>query len=100
MGYGDDRESWSRLVVAAQSGDLMAWSRLIDRFGDMAVASAVGLSGDFDAASHRGVRCVHPSHEHTRPKRHRKQVAARSPTESSCPLLSSASSAELANYRL
>ncbi|MGF1596229.1 MAG: sigma-70 family RNA polymerase sigma factor [Acidimicrobiales bacterium] len=37
--------------MAAKSGDLAAWSSLIARFEDLAVASAVGLSGDLDAAA-------------------------------------------------
>jgi len=51
MRLDDDRETWSGHVVAAQSGDLAAWSSLIDRFEDLAVASAVGLSGDLDTAA-------------------------------------------------
>lgn len=51
MRLDDDRETWSRHVVAAKSGDLAAWSSLIDRFEALAVASAVGLSGDLDAAA-------------------------------------------------
>lgn len=45
-----DRERWSALVSAAQRGDASAWPALIDRFEDLAVASAVGLCGDLDEA--------------------------------------------------
>lgn len=46
----EDREQWSALVAAAQRGDTTAWPALIDRFEDLAVASAVGLGGDLDEA--------------------------------------------------
>ncbi|HLH99409.1 MAG TPA: sigma-70 family RNA polymerase sigma factor, partial [Acidimicrobiales bacterium] len=46
----EDRECWAALVCAAQRGDARAWPALIDRFEDIAVASAVGLSGDLDEA--------------------------------------------------
>ncbi len=46
----EDRELWAALVVAAQRGDATAWPALIDRFEDIAVASAVGLCGDMDEA--------------------------------------------------
>jgi RNA polymerase sigma-70 factor, ECF subfamily len=46
----EDRDRWSALVGAAQRGDASAWPALIDRFEDIAVASAVGLCGDLDAA--------------------------------------------------
>jgi len=45
-----DRENWSALVRAAQTGDTRAWSSLIDRFEDLAVAAAVGLCGDMNEA--------------------------------------------------
>lgn len=47
----EDREQWVPLVLAAQEGDAEAWSALIDRFEDLAMASAVGLCGDLDEAS-------------------------------------------------
>lgn len=50
MRLEDDRENWSALVRDAQVGDLQAWSLLIDRFEDLVVATAVGLSGDLDEA--------------------------------------------------
>jgi RNA polymerase sigma-70 factor, ECF subfamily len=46
----DDREQWAERVVAAQRGDSDAWPAIIDRFGDLAVAYAVGLCGDFHEA--------------------------------------------------
>jgi RNA polymerase sigma-70 factor (ECF subfamily) len=46
----EDRDRWAALVRAAQRGDASAWPALIDRFEDIAVASAVGLSGDLDEA--------------------------------------------------
>jgi RNA polymerase sigma-70 factor (ECF subfamily) len=46
----DDRERWVALVEAARRGDVDAWPALIDRFEDLAVASAVGLCGDLDEA--------------------------------------------------
>ena len=46
----DDRERWAALVGAAQRGDATAWPALIDRFEDIAVASALGLCGDLDEA--------------------------------------------------
>ena len=46
----EDRERWAALVGAAQRGDATAWPALIDRFEDIAVASAVGLCGDLDEA--------------------------------------------------
>jgi len=46
----EDRECWVALVNAAQRGDASAWPALIDRFEDIAVASAVGLCGDLDEA--------------------------------------------------
>jgi RNA polymerase sigma-70 factor, ECF subfamily len=46
----EDRDRWVALVRAAQRGDTTAWPALIDRFEDIAVASAVGLSGDLDEA--------------------------------------------------
>ncbi len=46
----EDRERWVSLVRAAQRGDANAWPALIDRFEDIAVASAVGLCGDLDVA--------------------------------------------------
>jgi len=46
----EDRDRWSALVVAARDGDVDAWSALIDRFEDLAVATAVGLCGDLDEA--------------------------------------------------
>lgn len=47
----DDRDRWVALVGAAQRGDADAWPALIDRFEDIAVASAVGLCGDLDEAA-------------------------------------------------
>ena len=46
----EDRDRWAALVGAAQRGDAHAWPALIDRFEDLAVASAVGLCGDLDEA--------------------------------------------------
>ena len=46
----EDRDRWAALVGAAQRGDASAWPALIDRFEDIAVASAVGLCGDLDEA--------------------------------------------------
>ena len=46
----EDREKWVVLVVAAQRGDASAWSGIIERFEDLAVAVAVGLCGDLDDA--------------------------------------------------
>src|SRR5437899_305534 len=46
----EDRDSWAALVGAVQRGDASAWPALIDRFEDIAVASAVGLCGDLDEA--------------------------------------------------
>jgi RNA polymerase sigma-70 factor (ECF subfamily) len=46
----EDRDRWAALVAAAQRGDASAWPELIDRFEDIAVASAVGLCGDLDEA--------------------------------------------------
>lgn len=46
----EDRERWAALVAAAKLGDATAWPALIDRFEDLAVASAVGLCGDLDEA--------------------------------------------------
>ncbi len=46
----EDRDRWAALVGAAQRGDASAWPELIDRFEDIAVASAVGLCGDLDEA--------------------------------------------------
>ncbi len=46
----EDRDRWAAWVSAAQQGDASAWPELIDRFGDIAVASAVGLCGDLDEA--------------------------------------------------
>ncbi|HEY3722651.1 MAG TPA: sigma-70 family RNA polymerase sigma factor [Acidimicrobiia bacterium] len=46
----EDRDRWVALVGAAQGGDASAWPQLIDRFEDIAVASAVGLCGDLDEA--------------------------------------------------
>ena len=46
----EDRERWAALVRAAQRGDTTAWPALIDRFEDIAVASAVGLCGDLHEA--------------------------------------------------
>lgn len=45
-----DREQWVALVEAVQRGDRGAWPAIIDRFEDLAVASAVGLCGDLDEA--------------------------------------------------
>src|SRR4051812_2032189 len=50
MSLFDDRDRWSALVGAVQRGDASAWPALIDRFEDIAVASAVGLCGDLDEA--------------------------------------------------
>ncbi len=47
----EDRERWAALVEAAQRGDATSWPALIDRFEDIAVASAVGLCGDLDEAA-------------------------------------------------
>ena len=46
----EDRERWVALVGAAQRGDATAWPALIDRFEDIALASAVGLCGDLHEA--------------------------------------------------
>jgi RNA polymerase sigma factor (sigma-70 family) len=46
----EDRDRWVALVRAAQRGDASVWPALIDRFEDIAVASAVGLCGDLDEA--------------------------------------------------
>src|SRR4051794_22702844 len=46
----EDRDRWAALVGAAQRGEANAWPALIDRFEDIAVASAVGLCGDLDEA--------------------------------------------------
>ncbi len=46
----EHRERWVALVGATQHGDATAWPALIDRFEDIAVASAVGLCGDLDEA--------------------------------------------------
>ena len=46
----EDRDRWAALVSAAQRGDASVWPELIDRFEDIAVASAVGLWGDLDEA--------------------------------------------------
>ena len=46
----EGRDRWAALVGAAQRGDASAWPELIDRFEDIAVASAVGLCGDLDEA--------------------------------------------------
>ena len=46
----EDRDRWAALVGTAQRGDASAWPELIDRFEDIAVASAVGLCGDLDEA--------------------------------------------------
>jgi RNA polymerase sigma factor (sigma-70 family) len=45
-----DRDRWEAVVAAARRGDVSAWPELIDRFEDLAVASAVGLCGDLDEA--------------------------------------------------
>ena len=50
MTLGEDRDRWAALAGAAQQGDASAWPELIDRFEDIAVASAVGLCGDLDEA--------------------------------------------------
>ena len=50
MKLDDDRDNWSRLVQAAQTGDMRAWSSLIERFESLAVATAVGLSGSLEEA--------------------------------------------------
>jgi RNA polymerase sigma-70 factor, ECF subfamily len=50
MRLDEDRDQWSELVRAAQEGDAQAWPALIDRFEDLAVATAVGLYGDLDEA--------------------------------------------------
>jgi len=50
MTLGEDRDRWAALVGSAQQGDASAWPELIDRFEDIAVASAVGLCGDLDEA--------------------------------------------------
>ncbi|MGH8979300.1 MAG: sigma-70 family RNA polymerase sigma factor [Acidimicrobiia bacterium] len=42
--------SLQEIVEAARSGDHTAWSELVVRFQDLAVAVAVGSSGDWDAA--------------------------------------------------
>lgn len=46
-----DREQWVALVTAAQRGDAAPWPDLIERFEDLAVASAVGLGGDIAEAA-------------------------------------------------
>ncbi len=46
----EDRDRWAALVAAARQGDAGAWPELIDRFEDIAVASAIGLCGDLDEA--------------------------------------------------
>jgi RNA polymerase sigma-70 factor, ECF subfamily len=46
----EDRQQWVSLTIAAQRGDARAWSAIIDRFEDLAVAYAVGLCGDLDEA--------------------------------------------------
>ncbi len=46
----EGRDRWAALVGAAQRGDASAWPELIDRFENIAVASAVGLCGDLDEA--------------------------------------------------
>lgn len=46
----EDRKEWAGLVDAARRGDAAAWPAIIDRFEDLAVASAVGLCGDLDEA--------------------------------------------------
>ena len=46
----EDRDRWTALVRAAQRGEATAWPALIDRFEDLAVASAFGLCGDLDEA--------------------------------------------------
>lgn len=50
MKLAEDRDRWSALVAAARRGEASAWPQIIDRFEDFAVATAVGLSGDLDAA--------------------------------------------------
>lgn len=50
MRFIEDREKWAALVVATQRGEADAWPAIIDRFGDFAVAFAVGLCGDLDEA--------------------------------------------------
>lgn len=50
MRLEDDRDRWVERVRAAQAGDPAAWSGLIDRFEDLAVATAVGMSGDLEDA--------------------------------------------------
>jgi len=50
MTLAEDRDSWSAFVAAAQRGDPGAWPPLIDRFENFAVAAAVGLGGNLDAA--------------------------------------------------
>src|SRR4051794_23739776 len=50
MTLDEDRDHWAALVGAVQRGDTSAWPALIDRFEDIAVASAVGLCGDLDEA--------------------------------------------------
>jgi hypothetical protein len=47
----EDRDRWAALVAVVQPGDASAWPELIDRFEDIAVASAVGLCGDLDEAT-------------------------------------------------
>ncbi len=51
MSLTEDREQWVALAEAAQRGDAAAWTAIIDRFGDLTVAVAVGLCGDIDEAS-------------------------------------------------
>ncbi len=50
MRLEEDRDRWVGLVRDAQAGDPLAWSGLIERFEDLAVATAVGLCGDLDDA--------------------------------------------------
>lgn len=50
MRLEEDRENWSGLVRAAQSGDAQAWPLLIDRFEDLVVATAFGFCGNLDEA--------------------------------------------------
>jgi RNA polymerase sigma-70 factor, ECF subfamily len=46
----EDRDRWVALVRAAQRDDASAWPEIIDRFEDIAVASALELCGDLDEA--------------------------------------------------
>ena len=50
MTLSEDREQWVAMILAAKRGDAAAWPAIIDRFGDLAVAFAVGLCGDPDEA--------------------------------------------------